>query len=84
MRQDKVSPHAGFRQDGPIREFECSALEGRDDRVAHVADEDCHGGHGDEGPDDEEGFACVGSRREVTVANGEERDVAEVESLEVA
>ena len=79
----KVSPHTGFGQHGPVGQFEGAALERGDDGIAHVADEDCHGRHGDQGPNDEKWFASVGRRREVTISDGEQRDIAEVERLEI-
>lgn len=77
------APEAGFGEDGPVGEGEGAALEGGDDGVAHVADEDRHGGDGDEGPDDEEWFPRVGHGGEVAVADGDEGDEAEVEGFEV-
>jgi len=57
---DEGAVEARFGKDGPVGEGEGAALEGGDDGVAHVGDEDRHGGDGDEGPDDEEGLAGVG------------------------
>ena len=57
-----VAPDALFGQDGEVGEGEGAALEVGDDGVAHVGDEDGHGGHGDEGPHDEEAAARVGFR----------------------
>ena len=80
---EEEAEEALFREDGPFGEGEGAALVGGDDGVAHVRDEDRHGGDGDERPDDEEGLAGVGFGGEVTVADGEEGDVAEVERFEV-
>ena len=84
MRFNKASPHTGFRQDSPVGKLEGAALEGSDDCVAHVTDEDGHGGYSDERPNDEEGFPCVGRGGEVSVADGQKGDVAEIERLKVA
>ena len=65
-----MSPEAFFGEDGPVCDFEGAAFEGGNDGVAHVGDEDGHGGDGDEGPDYEEGFASVGLGGKVTVADG--------------
>lgn len=81
---EEVAPKAFFREDGPVCNGEGAAFEGGDDGVAHVGDEDGHGRDGDEGPYYEEGFTSVGLWGEVTVADGEEGDVAEVEGFEVA
>lgn len=80
---DESAVEAGFGEDGPVGEGEGAALEGGDDGVAHVGDEDRHCGHGDERPDYEEGFSGVGGGREVAVADCGEGHVAEVEGLEV-
>lgn len=81
---EEVAPEAFFGEDGPVCDGEGAAFEGGDDGVAHVGDEDGHGRDGDEGPHYEEGFAGVGLRGEIAVADGQEGDVAEVEGFEVA
>ena len=56
----EVSPHACFGQHGPVGQLEGAALERGNNGIAHVADEDRHCWHGDQGPNDEEWFAGVG------------------------
>ena len=79
-----MAPESGFGEDGPVGKGEGAALEARDDGVAHVRDQDGHGGDGEEGPDNEEGLSGVAGWTEVAVADGEEGDVAEVEGLKIA
>lgn len=52
--------------------------------ASHVRDQDGHGGYRKQRPYNEERAAGITLRREITVADGEQRDVAEVECLEVA
>lgn len=75
---EKCAPNTRFRQDGPVGEAESTAFERRDNSVAHVGDENSHSRHGDERPDDEEGFPSIAGGAKVTVTDGKERDVAEV------
>lgn len=83
MLFEQGTPNSSFRQDGPIGEVEGATLEGGNDGVSHVGDQDGHGRHGDKRPDNEEGFSSVAGGAEVAIADGEQRDVAEVECLEV-
>ena len=79
-----MTPESCFGKNSPISKGKSASLEARDDGVAHVRDKDGHGGDGEEGPNDEEWLAGIAGRAEITVADGEEGDVAEVEGLEVA
>lgn len=70
------------RHDGPVGEGEGAAVDGGDDGAAHLEDEEGRDGDGDEGPQDEEGFAGGGFGGEVAVADGEESAEGEVEGFE--
>ena len=83
MLFEQGTPKSYLRQNGPIGEVESATFEGGNDGVSHVGDQDRHGRHGNERPDYEEGFSGVAGGTEVTIADGEQRDVAEVEGLEV-
>ena len=53
--------HRGFAgEDGNFAEVERGVTDGFDDGVAHVANDNCEGWHGEEGPENEECFAGVG------------------------
>lgn len=71
------------REEGDFPQVEGCVADGFDDGVAHVGDEDCEGGHCQQGPEDEERFAAVGEGFVVAVADGEEGGVGEVDGAEV-
>lgn len=63
--------------------MEGATLEGGDDGVSHVGDQDGHGRYGDERPDNKEGFSGVAGGAEVAIADSEQGDIAKVEGLKV-
>lgn len=69
------------RHDGPVGEGEGAAVDGGDDGVAHLEDEEGRDGDGEEGPEDEEGFAGGGFGGEIAVADGQEGAEGEVEGF---
>jgi len=79
-----LAPQPRLGQDGPVREGERASLETRGDGISHIRDEDGDGGNGEERPNDEERFTGIAGWTKVTIADGEERDVAEVKRLKVA
>lgn len=72
------------REDGDGAETKGRVLDELDDGVLGVGDEDGHGGEREERPEDEEGFAGVGNRGSVAVANGGQGDEAQVKGVVVA
>jgi hypothetical protein len=66
---DEGLPDVAFGEQSEIGDNVAPFLEFRDDGVAKIGDEDCHGGNGDETPDDEEAAAGVGFGREIAVAD---------------
>lgn len=76
-------PETGLGEDGEIANLECAAFERGDDGLCHVGDQDGHGWDGDQGPDDEERFSCVAFGGQVSVADGQQAHVAEIEGFEI-
>jgi len=71
------------REDGEVADPEGDIAEHFYDCVAHVGDENCEGGDGEEGPEDEEGLARVRLWVEIAIADSQERGVGEVEGTEI-
>lgn len=66
---EKFSPSALLREKGEVPDVLDGLFEARDDGVAEVLDEKCHGGQCDQTPDHEERPSCVALRRDIPIAN---------------
>lgn len=84
MGLKKLVEDALARHDGPVSDLEGATIDGADDGVRHLLDQEGDDRDGDERPHDKEGLSNVGFWRNVPVANGEKGDKAEVKAFEVS